>query len=527
MTRRESLLRGAAALAIAGLVIKLSNLLVRVPLARLLGSEGLGIYSMAMPAFYAVFHLAAGGVPVAVQNLVAEYTAVGRPQVAEQVRRLALSYTTIVGGAAACLLFAGAPLLAGLLGEQRAAWPLMAIAPAVVLFANDSIYRNYLQGRKLMTPSATASTLEQFAKVMVTVLAAYLLLPYGKEMGAAGATLGVTAGAAISMIFMAYVCRQIQQEDNLRGTARLESRVVLIRRMIKQAWPVTVGNVTLPFLSLLDVGIIQRGFIRAGYKPELATSMYGAYQGIAVQVVWFPIVLTNALANALGPILSAAAARGDHDLVRERALLGLRATGLVCLPITFGVAVLSGPIARLFGDPQAAQPLLIMAPVAYLGPLAWLMIAQLQSLGHTGPPMRNLGLCMALKIVLDAFLAPIHGIDVNGVAAASVTNFAVMCYLNARELEKVLDMPLPWSRLLRGPLVASLVMGAAVFGLAVSGLLPSGGWAPLVISFLLAPFVYLFTLLATRAITPSEIAGMAGPAGPRLERWLHLIWPWS
>lgn len=520
-------MRGAAALALAGLIIKVSNLVVRIPLARLLDSEGLGIFMMAMPAFNAVFHVAAGGVPVAVQNLVAEYTSQGRPLVAEQVRRLGLSYTMVVGGAAAVLLMGGAPVLADLLGEKRAAWSLMAVAPAVLLFATDSIYRNYLQGRKLMTPSATGSILEQLTKIVVTLAAAYAFMPRGKEMGAAGATLGMSAGAAVSLLYMAYVCRRIQQEDRLSGFERPESRVVLIRRMIQQAWPVTVGYVTMPLLGLLDVGIVQRGFQRAGYSVGEATAMYGAYSGIAVQVVWFPFVLTNALANTLAPILSAAAARKDYKTVRERSLLGLRATGLVCLPVAVGVAILAGPIARLFGDPRAAAPLVVMAPVAYLGPLAWLMITQLQSLGRTGPPMRNQAIAWILKIGLDVLLAPVYGIDVKGVAAASVVMFLVTCWLNARELQKALEMPLPWSLLLRGPLAASLVMGAAVFGITASRILPDTSWMTVCAAILLAPIIYVATLLATHAITRAEVAGMGGPLGPRFERWLHLLWPWS
>ena len=60
MSRRESVLRGAAALALAGLLIKIGNLLVRLPLTRLVGSEGLGIYQMALPAYNALLHLADG-----------------------------------------------------------------------------------------------------------------------------------------------------------------------------------------------------------------------------------------------------------------------------------------------------------------------------------------------------------------------------------------------------------------------------------------------------------------------------------
>lgn len=526
MSRRESLLRGAAALAIAGLLIKVSNLLVRVPLSRLLEAEGLGIYQMALPAFFALFHIAAGGVPVAVQNLVAEYTSRGRQVVADQVLRLALAFTTIVGTGAAAVLLLGAPLLARMLGEPLARWPLLAVAPAVPLFAMDAVYRNYLQGRNLMTPSATGSILEQGTKVVVTLLAACWLLPLGKAQAAAGAAMGITVGALISVFYMAFICRRIRSEDP-RQKDPGEPKRHLVRRIAVLAWPVTLGSVTMPLLSLLDVGIIQNGFLKAGYAQSAATAIYGAYSGIAVQVVWFPWVLTNALANALFPVLSAAAARKEHDRLRERVILGLRATALICLPVAVGVAVLSRHIAILFGDANAAIPLLYMAPVALLGPLTWLMVVQLQALGKTIAPMRNLTFTLVLKLGLDALLAPIPGIDVKGVALASVVMFSASAFLNARALERELRQPIPWTVVLSGPLAASAVMGLVLMGLAVLGWLPRLGWSALLVTAAIAPFLYIFTLLATKAITPAEIGAMAGPLGSRLERLTQMLWPWS
>ena len=526
VSRKESLLRGAAALAVAGLIIKVSNLLVRVPLTRLIDAEGIGIYMIALPAFNALYHLAAGGVPVAVQNLVAEYTARGRYNVAEQVRRMALTYSVIAGGIGTVVLLLGAEPLARLLGEPRAYWPLIAVSPAILLFAVDSAYRNALQGRKLMTPSANASILEQLTKITVTMGAAYLLLPYGKEVAAGGAALGMTAGAVVSVLYMAWVFAQIRREDGPSDYPDVP-RPKLARRMARLAWPVTIGNMTLPLLSLVDVGIVQRGFLKAGFEPAMATKLYGAYSGIAVQVVWFPIVLTNALANALTPVLTAAKAQKNRELVRERVLLGLRATGLICLPVTLGVVVLAEQISMLFGDTIAATPLVYMAPVAYLGPMTWLIAAQLQALGNTGAPMRNFTIGYLVKIGLDATLAPIPGIDIKGVSLASTTLFLISSWLNARALEQEMGEPLPWFSLLRGPVFASVVMAGALLGLGAGGIMPRGGVTSILAALLVAPILYIGTLVATRALTWGEIRNVSGPLGTKLERWFQSIWPWG
>ncbi|HEY8346181.1 MAG TPA: polysaccharide biosynthesis protein [Symbiobacteriaceae bacterium] len=523
MSRRESLLRGAAALAVAGLIIKISNLLVRVPLAHLVGSEGLGMYQMALPAFFAFFHVASGGVPVAVQNLVAEAFARDRPRMAQQVFRLAFVYTLLAGGLGSAALLAGAPRIARMLGEPRVQWSLMALSPAVILFALDSLYRNYLQGRNLMTPSATGSVLEQAAKVVVTMGASSLLMRWGKEFGAAGAALGITAGAVLSLLYVAAYTHWMSRRDPADDRPG-ESAAVLARRMAVMAWPVTLGSIAVPLLNLVDVGIVQRGFQKAFADQSLATAMYGAYSGIALQVVWFPQVLTNALGNALAPVLAAARARNDRALVRERIVLGIRATGLICLPAAVGLALLADPVARVFGEPGAAVPLRFLAPVAYLGPLFWMMTAQLQALGQTGIPMRNFGLSMGAKLLLDALAAPVPGFAVEGVALATVAMFLTGCWLNARALARQLDEPLPWALLLEGPLISSLLMGAVLFGLATAGLMPSATWASLSTALAVAPVAYGVLLVITRAVTWADLREMGGPWGTRLERWFHSFW---
>jgi len=557
MSRKESVVRGAAALALAGLFIKIGNLLVRLPLTRMIGSEGLGIYQMALPAYNALLHLAVGGVPVAVQNLVAEYDERGRWDVVHRVLRLALTYSLLAGGAAACLMLAGAPLLARALGDARSYWPLVALAPAVILNGLDSVFRHYLQGQKQMTPSAVASVLEQGTKIVVTMGAAMLLLPLGLEYAAAGAALGITAGALASVLFMLWrLGRERAAEEagtpvsggagpaatgagrragtpktgrlrRVEGADPAGAPRRLGLRMLRLAWPVTLGSVSMPLLNVLDVSIVQRGFLRAGYPPAQATALYGAFAGIAVQVVWFPFVLTNAVANAIVPTLTAAQARGDRPGVQQRVLIGLRTASLICLPVAIGAMVLATPIALLFGEPLAADPLRHLGPVALLGPLTWMTVAQLQALGETGVPMRNLTLAMGLKLALDALLAPIRGLDVNGVALASVAMFLTAFWLNARELERLLDEPLPWGRILTGPMVASLVMGMGLAGMTAALWGTAGRVEALAMALVVAPVLYGGTLIATRSITRTELLAMAGPFAPRLERWLAMLWPWS
>lgn len=90
------------------------------------------------------------------------------------------------------LLFFGAQWLVDseIVRDQRAYWSLLALSPAVFCATLLATLRGYFQGLQLMTPTAVSQILEQVVRVVAMILFAVVLLPYGLEYGAAGATLG-------------------------------------------------------------------------------------------------------------------------------------------------------------------------------------------------------------------------------------------------------------------------------------------------------------------------------------------------
>lgn len=523
MARLESLAKGVLALALAGTIVRVSGFLYRVPLTRLIGAEGIGIFQLAMPAYGAALALVTGGIPLAVSKLVAEYAARGRLHVAEQVLRLGVMIVTVTGLIGAVVLALAAGRIAAALGNPQAVWSLLALAPAVPLFAIEICYRGYFHGRQSMTPSAVALITEQACRIAGTLAAAYALYPLGLEYAAAGAALGTDLGALGSVTYLIWKHRQ------LRVRARPpfdpgERWHTLAGRMALLAWPLTLGAIVIPLLSLVDVALIQRGLQRAGHSAAEATALYGHYAGMAMTLVTMPSVIIAAVCSALVPSVAAAWAAKDTAAVRERTVLAIRVTALLCIPAATGLLVVAEPIcAAVFGEPLAAEPLRWAAWAALLYPLHWVLGSSLQGLGQTALPMRNVTIGVLVKLGLDAALAPLPGVGVAGVALATTTSYLVVCWLNVVALERIFGAPLPWLQLCGGPLLAAAGMGLSIWVLLQTGLAPAGAWATVLLALVLAPPVYAVLLLVSGAVDRAEWQRLAGPVWLRLERYLQ---PW-
>jgi len=508
-------------LAVAGVLVRLSGFIYRAPLARLIHSEGLGIYQMALPAFYALLSLAVGGVPLAVSNLVAEYTACGRPHVARRVLHLALTGVSATAAAAAVTLALASHRLAATLGDPRAAYSLIALAPAIFLFSLEGCYRAYFQGSQLMTPTALAQVAEQALRITTTLLLAFALYPFGLPYAAAGAAGGASAGGLASLAYLWMSYRRLPQERPQRWDSG-EPDCRLIGRILTLSWPATLGAVILPLLTLADVGIIQRSLQAAGFTRAQATALYGQYSGMAYTLVGLPSVLTGALASALMPVAASAQAQHDRTAISRRVRLSVRVTALICLPAALGLMVLARPLVTLiFGEPAAAIPLVWLAPVAFLLPLSSVMASVLLGLGRTGIPVRNFAIALVVKLGLDYLLGTRFGI--RGVAAAAVSAYLIICWLNTIALERELGEFLPWGSLLWGPAASAAAMTGAM--LLLARLRPAAGeWLLLGCELAAAPMAYAAALAITGGLRRAELADLAGPLAPRLWRWLQL-WP--
>ena len=171
--KRGQLLRGAAVLAGGTVLVKLAGALFKVPLKYTIGAYGMGLFNTAYSFYGPIFALATVGFPVAVSRLTSEYRALGRPEDARRVKRVALVLYLACGAAGTLALTAAAPWYCErILGNPRALAPILALAPALLFASVGAVYRGAAEGRGDMAPTAASQVLEALCKVGVGLFAA-------------------------------------------------------------------------------------------------------------------------------------------------------------------------------------------------------------------------------------------------------------------------------------------------------------------------------------------------------------------
>lgn len=331
MSAIASLIKGGAWLTLANVVSKLASMLALPILARLLGPEALGIYSIVFSLAQSAQGFSSLGADIAMHRNGAQYKTIGT----EAVGRLfgvGLSLICLVSALTGLgVWFFRAPLARHWLGQPDVTPWLGAAALLIGLQPFGNVPLLFLASLQDFRAYALRSSVGMVVTSTATVLLAW-------RLGLAGAVLGLILAAIIQILWSYLIVKPVLQIKGIR--LRFDQFWQESRSLLKFGFPYYFGNtllgslVGLPLMGLVSQygGLEQLGYLRVA-------------QSMAALIGFIP----SAIAPAAISYLSASSVDNNQSYqylksvhVRGVWALLLVPTGAVCL-------VLPDLINLLFG----------------------------------------------------------------------------------------------------------------------------------------------------------------------------------
>lgn len=531
--KKDSFLKGALILGAAGVIVKILGAFFRIPLANLIGAEGMSYYQSVYPIYTLFLTIATAGFPTAVAKLVSEKVAVGDYKGANKVFKVSHTVLFVTGIIAFGILFFGAEyIVTVIIKNPEALYSMKAIAPALLFVPAMSAYRGYFQGRREMSKYAVSQIIEQVFRVILGLSLAYFLMKTytdkGVVYGAAGAMFGATIGSVASITFLMIIylanSRQRKLEMKASKNFRDERLSTIIKKLLVIAIPIIIGASVMPLVNLVDSVIVQRRLQEAGFTVLQAKSMFGQLTGMALTIINLPSVITTAMSLSLVPSIAEAYAIGNKAKARKDTKSAIKITLLIVLPAAFGLASLATPIMQLLYPKQPASIgfiLLTLTPcVIFLG-LMQTLTGILQGMGKPMIPVIALAVGMVFKVVISYTLTGIYDINVIGSALGTVVAYFIAAMINLIYVKKVMNIKFSKKEFFIKPLITVTTMFVVVklsYGL-VSKLL--GNNIATLISIVIGGIVYVIVLLGLGGIRKEEILTM--PKGEKIYKILKKL----
>lgn len=529
---KNSFLKGAAILGIAGMITKVLGAFYRIPLSNLMGTEGLGYYQTAYPLYTLLLAISTSGFPTAISKLISEKRAVEDYYGASRIFKISFIGFLIAGVVTSLFIALFARPIVKLVGNEGGYYALMALVPALFLVPILSSFKGYFQGKQQMLPIAVSQTVEQLFRVSAGLPLAYILLKQGLPQAAGGASFGGTIGALAGMavIMFAYARERRGRKSEIESSKVYEKEEVSViaKNIMKIAIPITIGASIVPVINNVDTFLIMRRLQDIGYTAKQASEMFGQLTGNAQTLINLPQVISTALAMSLVPAISEAMARGKEDEMRKATKSGIRMTLLFGLPSAIGIFVLATPIMQLlyYGNTLEEQlgsgaVLQVLAISLVFLTLIQSLTAILQGLGKPMVPVRNLVIGLLVKIVLTYVLTGIPALNIKGAAASTVITYMVAAVLNYAAVIRLTGSNIEVKNTVLKPLMASVVMGVVAYGAfyASEGML--GSKLATLVSIAAGGASYVILLLKSGAVVESDFDMF--PKGDKLFKMLKKL----
>lgn len=372
--KKNTFIKATLILIIGGFITKILGMVIRIITTRLLGTTGIGLYSLIMPTFSLLIGLAQLGLPVAISTLVSQDKYNNK-----NLLFSALPITIIINLIIMLILFLFANNIAtNLLNEPRVSLALKTIGLVLPFISLSSIIRGYFFGKQKMLPHVLSNISEDIIRLVLMIIGIPICLLKGLEYAVAFMVLTNIVSETLSILVMLFFIPKttISPKDIYPNTK-------YIKNILKIAIPSTgsrlIGNIG----YFLEPIILTNTLLMVGYSNTYIIDNYGIINGYVLSILLLPSFFTLAISQALIPNISKAYINKQYKYVSTKIKQAIIFSLLVGIPFTIIIYLLPNNILNiLYKTTLGSEYLKILSPFFLIYYIQAPLTATLQATMH-------------------------------------------------------------------------------------------------------------------------------------------------
>lgn len=438
------------------LLIKIIGAFVRIPLFRMLGAEGVGLYQMIYSLYGLILTLVTGGIPMTITFSTAKDQKQGL-----RMLKAAVLLQIAIGVMIGLLFHALAFQIADLLGDRRLAWPIRFMAPAIVIVPLLSLVRGYLQGLEYYGRIAISELIEQVFRVFTILVLVSWWIEHSLGLAVGGAVFGAVVGAWIALCFLMLTTwtngnpKRFNQLSKIKGN---KISFLTFVWLIRASTMIAASRLIMPLSDFIDALIIPHRLQHAGVTSESAIAIYGVFTGMAASIVYMPTLVSAAVSHIFAAKLAADWKKGLYYRFQIRSDIILHRGWIWGMGCSFFLFYNHEQLSRaLFGNEIASKGILYLCLAPLIAGMRDLSTTILWAADKKREPMLGLILGIVFASVFGYFLVGQPQLSFIGIAVELLALECIASLWNIRILYKINPQLLSLKKLLREALLVFTV----------------------------------------------------------------------
>lgn len=329
---KEKFIKSTIILTIGGLLTKILSMVIRIITTRLIGSNGIGLYMMVLPTFNLFITVATLSLPLAISKLVSEGTRNNKNVVLGIIPlSIIINIVLIIVN-----IFTSKYIACNLLKNSNLYYPIICIGITLPFISISSIIRGYFFGKEKMLPSVISNLVEQIIRILSIVI----IVPK---------TFNLDIKYTISILVLLNVISELSSiivlilflpKNVSIGKKDIIPNYKNVKNILEISIPTTLSRIISSIGGFLEPVIITYVFLKLGYNNNFITNEYGIITGYVFPIVSLPSFLSNAIANALLPVISNKYQKKDYNSIKKKTTQAVL--------ISFGIGLISTLFIVLF-----------------------------------------------------------------------------------------------------------------------------------------------------------------------------------
>lgn len=414
-------------LMIGSLITRALGFIIRVVFTRIIGSDGINLYSLIMPTYSLLITLAQMGFPIAISNLIAKGDKGGK-----KVLVSIIPVSFIINLAIMVFIFMFAPFLCNnLLNNPDAYYPIISIAFVIPFVSLSSIIRGYFFGKQKMLPHTLSNIIEQVVRLLIILFLLPLCVKYGTVFSVTFFILFNIVSEIISIIVFLFFAPKnfsIKRQE-------LKPDLVTAKEVMEIAIPSTssriIGNIGFFFEPIILTNLLMF----SGYSYSFIISEYGLYNAYVIPILTIPSFFITALSTAIIPEVSKYS--NNKLMIRRRLFQSLGVS--IIIGLISNLIIMMFPeflLETIYNTSEGVDYVKFLAPFFILFYLEAPLVSVLQGLNEAKYSMRVTFWGIIIKLGIMALLS-LFKIGIYGLLISEIVNILFVLFFN---LKKVLNI---------------------------------------------------------------------------------------
>ena len=388
---KNKFIKSTLILIVGGFFTKLLGMIIKIVLTRLIGIEGIGLYSMIMPTFLLLNTIAQLGLPTALNILIAsdKYKSKGLVSTAIIIS-LTIDILIMIFLIASCNF-----LSTSLLNDSRLTLGLISIGFVLPFITISNCLRSYFFAKQKMYPHVITNIIEYLVKLILIIIGILYFIKMGIEYAIAFVILSNIFCELSSIIIFIFLIPNFKCNKK-----EIRPSIKNIKDLFKIAIPTTgsrlIGNIG----YFLEPIIITFVLFKVGYTNSYIIREYGIINGYVMQLVLLPSFFTAAISQALIPIVSKNYTNKNYKYISKKIKQAIFVCLIIGIPSTIIFELFPDVLLKfLFNTNQGINYIKVIAPICLLHYIQSPISSSLQAMGSSKISMIGTLIGMILRTI--------------------------------------------------------------------------------------------------------------------------------